>query len=61
MADWFSYLSYDVMGELCFGKSFDMLIADGKRHMIRLVDRAAYRHYVVSSKPGFVLFSEKRI
>ncbi|KAJ5657408.1 uncharacterized protein N7484_001057 [Penicillium longicatenatum] len=46
MGDWFSYLSYDVMGELCFGKSFDMLIADGKRHMIGLVDRAANRHYV---------------
>lgn len=48
MGDWFSYLSYDVMGELCFGKSFDMLIAEGKRHMIGLVDRAANRHYVVS-------------
>lgn len=48
MGDWFSYLSYDVMGELCFGKSFDMLIAEGRRHMIGLVDRAANRHYVVS-------------
>lgn len=47
MGNWFSYLSYDVMGELCFGKSFDMLIADGRRHMIGLVDRAANRHYVV--------------
>lgn len=52
MADWFSYLSYDVMGELCFGKSFDMLTADGKRHMIGLVDRAANRHYVVSPNPS---------
>ncbi|KAJ5367951.1 uncharacterized protein N7496_007711 [Penicillium cataractarum] len=40
------YLSYDVMGELCFGKSFDMLVAEGRRHMIGLVDRAANRHYV---------------
>lgn len=48
MGDWFSYLSYDVMGELCFGKSFDMLVAEGRRHMIGLVDRAANRHYVVS-------------
>lgn len=51
MGDWFSYLSYDVMGELCFGKSFDMLVAEGRRHMIGLVDRAANRHYVVSSVP----------
>lgn len=46
MADWFNYLTYDVMGELCFGKSFDMLCASGKRRVIGLVDRAAYRHYV---------------
>ena len=48
MADWFSYLSYDVMGELCFGKSYDMLIDGARRGVIGLVDRAAFRHYVVS-------------
>jgi cytochrome P450 len=47
MGDWFSYLTYDVMGELCFGKSFDMLVSSGRRKMIELVDRAANRHYVV--------------
>lgn len=47
MADWFAYLTYDVMGELCFGKSFGMLIERGRRDVIGLVDRAAYRHYVV--------------
>ncbi|KKK12933.1 hypothetical protein ARAM_006916 [Aspergillus rambellii] len=46
MANWFGYLTYDVMGELCFGKSYDMLIDGAKRRMIHLVDRAAYRHYV---------------
>ncbi|GFF89224.1 isotrichodermin C-15 hydroxylase [Aspergillus udagawae] len=46
MGDWFSYLTYDVMGELCFGKSFDMLVSSGRRKMIELVDRAANRHYV---------------
>ncbi|KAE8147306.1 cytochrome P450 [Aspergillus avenaceus] len=46
MGDWFSYLTYDVMGELCFGKSFDMLLSSGRRKMIQLVDRAANRHYV---------------
>lgn len=48
MANWFGYLAYDVMGELCFGKSFDMLVSSGKRNLIGLVDRAANRHYVVS-------------
>ncbi|KAA8643456.1 hypothetical protein EYZ11_001410 [Aspergillus tanneri] len=46
MSDWFSYLTYDVMGELCFGKSFDMLVSSGRRKLIELVDRAANRHYV---------------
>ncbi|CAI7628902.1 unnamed protein product [Penicillium discolor] len=46
MGDWFSYLSYDVMGELCFGKSFDMLISETRRYKVGLVDRAANRHYV---------------
>lgn len=48
LGDWFGYLTYDVMGELCFGKSFDMLISRGKREMVGLIDRAANRHYVVS-------------
>ncbi|PYH45371.1 cytochrome P450 [Aspergillus saccharolyticus JOP 1030-1] len=43
---WFSYLTYDVMGELCFGKSFDMLIESSRRRLVELVDRAANRHYV---------------
>ena len=47
MSDWFAYLTYDVMGELCFGKSFGMLIERGRRDVINLVDRAAFRHYVV--------------
>ncbi|OJJ38166.1 hypothetical protein ASPWEDRAFT_312186 [Aspergillus wentii DTO 134E9] len=46
MGNWFGYLTYDVMGELCFGKSFDMLISPGNQKMVGLVDRAANRHYV---------------
>ena len=57
MADWFGYLTYDVMGELCFGKTFGMLVDCGKRGVIALVDRAAFRHYVVS----FLISPPKRI
>ena len=46
VGDLFSYLTYDVMGELCFGKSFDMLISETRRQMVNLVDEAAHRHYV---------------
>jgi hypothetical protein len=59
MSDWFSYLSYDVMGELCFGKSYDMLINSARRGVISLVDRAAFRHYVVSSLTLSLLLSKK--
>jgi cytochrome P450 len=31
MADWFSYLSYDVIGELCFGKSYKLRYAHQRR------------------------------
>jgi len=60
MSDWFSYLSYDVMGELCFGKSYDMLINSARRGVISLVDRAAFRHYVVSSLTRSLLLSKKK-
>ncbi|KAF4627698.1 hypothetical protein G7Y89_g10455 [Cudoniella acicularis] len=46
LSNWFSYLAYDIMGELCFGKSYDMLINGARRGVIALVDRAAFRHYV---------------
>jgi hypothetical protein len=35
---------------LCFGKSYDMLVNSARRSVIGLVDRAAFRHYVVSLK-----------
>ena len=59
MSDWFSYLSYDVMGELCFGKSYDMLINSARRSVIGLVDRAAFRHYVVSTPSLFPLLKRR--
>ena len=33
IADWFDYLSADILGMLCFGKSFDMLSTDANRHL----------------------------
>jgi cytochrome P450 len=48
-AEWFSYLTFDVMGALCFGKGFDMILGGSQRRVIKLIDRAAFRHYVVSA------------
>lgn len=33
MTDWFNYYSFDIMGDLAFGKSFNMLV-DGKEAYI---------------------------
>ncbi|EED19358.1 cytochrome P450 monooxygenase, putative [Talaromyces stipitatus ATCC 10500] len=46
MSNWLGFMTYDVLGELCFGKSFNLLIDGARRDMVHLVDRAAYRHYV---------------
>jgi hypothetical protein len=50
-AEWFGYLTYDIMGELSFGKSFDMVVDSSKRRMVHLIDRAAHRHYAVGLLP----------
>jgi cytochrome P450 len=44
-----SYLTFDVMGELCFGKSFGMLTHPDIRFVSMLIDSAAHRHSVVGS------------
>jgi hypothetical protein len=49
MSDLSDYLAFDVMGELAFGKSFDMLESERNRFASTLVGRAAHRHLIVSS------------
>lgn len=49
MSDWFSYLSMDILGDLCFGKAFHMLERDDNRFAIDLVSTAAHRHLIVSN------------
>lgn len=45
MSDW---LAFDIMGELAFGKSFDMLESPTNRFASTLVGNAAHRHLIVS-------------
>jgi len=54
MADWCNYLTFDIMGDLCFGKAFGMLERPDNRFAIELIGNAAHRHLIVSqlySKP----------
>jgi hypothetical protein len=48
MADWCNYLTFDVMGDLCFGKAFGMLEKPDNRFAISLIGNAAHRHLIVS-------------
>ncbi|PUU77174.1 cytochrome P450 [Tuber borchii] len=46
MGDLFSWLTFDVMGELCFGKSFGMLTEETTRFVTDLISQAAHNHYI---------------
>jgi len=48
MTDWFSYLAFDILGDLCFGKSFSMLEKTDNRYALDLVTAATKRHLLVS-------------
>jgi hypothetical protein len=48
MADWCNYLTFDVMGDLAFGKAFGMLERPDNRFALSLVGSAAQRHLIVS-------------
>jgi cytochrome P450 len=47
MADWCNYLTFDIMGDLCFGKAFGMLEREENRFAIDLIGNAAHRHLIV--------------
>ncbi|TVY36040.1 Cytochrome P450 monooxygenase [Lachnellula subtilissima] len=46
MADWCNYLTFDVMGDLCFGKAFEMLEHEENHHVIDLIGNAAHMHLI---------------
>jgi cytochrome P450 len=55
MADWCNYLTFDVMGDLCFGKAFEMLDHDTNRHVIDLIGNAAHMHLIVSNSASIAI------
>lgn len=46
IADWANWLAFDVMGDLCFGKSFGMLEEPTNRFATDLIANAAHRHLI---------------
>ncbi|KAG0646657.1 Cytochrome P450 monooxygenase AKT7 [Hyphodiscus hymeniophilus] len=51
MADWCNYLTFDVLGDLCFGKAFEMLENHTNRHVIDLIGSAAHMHLILGTNP----------
>ncbi|PQE23749.1 Isotrichodermin C-15 hydroxylase protein [Rutstroemia sp. NJR-2017a BBW] len=51
MSDWCNYLTFDVMGDLCFGKAFEMLEHSTNRHVIDLIGNAAHTHLITGTYP----------
>jgi cytochrome P450 len=45
-ADQANYLTFDTLGDLCFGKSFNMLLRPDNRFAIDLIGSAARRHLI---------------
>lgn len=43
-----SWLSFDVMGEFAFGRTFGMLVDSSQRFVTRMIEMAARNHYIVS-------------
>lgn len=51
IGDWCNYLTFDIMGDLCFGKAFGMLERPDNRFAIDLLGNAAHRHLICGSFP----------
>ena len=47
MGEWGNYLSFDVMGQLTFGKNFEMLTSTQRRHIPEAMDDFTKRSYIV--------------
>ena len=52
MALWSSYMSYDVLGDICYGESFDTLEKPDNRFAISLVSMSSHFHYLTGQMPG---------
>lgn len=51
MGDWTNYLSFDVLGDLCFGKPFGVMEREDNRFVLDLIPTAAYFHNVNGQMP----------
>ncbi|MCJ1387185.1 hypothetical protein MMC18_000025 [Xylographa bjoerkii] len=51
MAQWFNYIAFDLMGEFCFGESFDMVDKEDNRHIIDIISDGVQCLNIVGHMP----------
>lgn len=51
MAKYANYMSYDVLGDICYGQSFDTLERDTNRFALNLVVMSSKFHYLTAQMP----------
>lgn len=56
---WFNYYSFDVMGELAFGESFDMLTKGEKHDAIKLLEEGQRPLGIFSPMPWLMMIMMK--
>lgn len=49
MSQWSTYLNYDIMGDLVFGRRFDLMTSNSHRFVARLIMNSTAFIYTVSS------------
>jgi cytochrome P450 len=51
MAQWSNYVVYDVLGDICYGQSFDTLLREDNRFAVKLVGLSSKFHYLMGQMP----------
>ena len=51
MGHWANYMSYDVLGDICYGRSFDTLEREDNRFAVKLVGMSSQFHYLNAQMP----------
>ena len=51
MANWANYMSYDVLGDICYGQSFHTLETEENRFAVELVGMSSQYHYLNAQMP----------
>ena len=61
MALWANYMSYDVLGDICYGQSFDTLERPDNRFAISMVAQSSAFHYLNAQMPRLKKFGIDRL